>query len=367
MRRLSYTVLPQDEGRQVQALLRERLHMGRQGIRAAKFREEGILLDGKQARTIDRVHAGQTLNIAVGDTTDALARSLVVPTPGKLDIVFEDEDVIVLNKPAGIATHPGPKHPTDTLGNILMYYYQSTNQHCLLHPVHRLDWGTSGLMVFAKNAHAQDFLQKRLHTGAFCRQYVAFCEGVFAQNAGEVNVPIGCVDHVWMPLDVAKGGKPARTHYWVEAGGKVSREAPARGGEACEAPAPGAVMDEVPGAAPAPSATLAPSALPGAAPAPSATLAPSALPVPPRSITRVRLQLETGRTHQIRIHMNYLGHPLLGDATHGGSTTMLARPALHSEFLRIEHPVTEETMEFHAPLPSDLAFLNALIEFWPSP
>ncbi len=307
-------MLPQDEGRQVQALLRERLHMGRQGIRAAKFREDGILLDGKQARTIDRVHAGQMLSIAVGDTTDALARSLVVPTPGKLDIIFEDKDLIVLNKPAGIATHPGPKHPNDTLGNILMHYYQSTNQHCLLHPVHRLDWGTSGLMVFAKNAHAQDFLQKRLHTGAFCRQYVAFCEGVFAQSAGEVKVPIGCVDHVWMPLEVAKGGKPARTHYWVEAGGKVSREA-----------------------------------------------------VPPRSITRVRLQLETGRTHQIRIHMNYLGHPLLGDATHGGNTTMLARPALHSEFLRIEHPVTGKTMEFHAPLPSDLAALNALIEFWPSP
>ena len=341
-------MLPQDEGRQVQALLRERLHMGRQGIRAAKFREDGILLDGKQARTIDRVHAGQMLSIAVGDTTDALARSLVVPTPGKLDIIFEDIDIIVLNKPAGIATHPGPKHPNDTLGNILMHYYQSTNQHCLLHPVHRLDWGTSGLMVFAKNAHAQDFLQKRLHTGAFCRQYVAFCEGVFAQSAGEVDVPIGCVDHVWMPLEVAKGGKPARTHYWVEAGGKVSREAAAaRGGEACEAPS------EVAGTA------LAPSALP----------APPLVPplVPPCSITRVRLQLETGRTHQIRIHMNYLGHPLLGDATHGGNTTMLARPALHSEFLRIEHPVTGKTMEFHAPLPSDLAALNALIEFWPSP
>ena len=355
-------MLPQDEGRQVQALLRERLHMGRQGIRAAKFREDGILLDGKQARTIDRVHAGQTLSIAVGDTTDALARSLVVPTPGKLDIIFEDIDIIVLNKPAGIATHPGPKHPTDTLGNILMHYYQSTNQHCLLHPVHRLDWGTSGLMVFAKNAHAQDFLQKRLHTGAFCRQYVAFCEGVFAQSAGEVDVPIGCVDHVWMPLEVAKGGKPARTHYWVEAGGKVSREAAAaRGGEACEAPS------EVAGTALVPSAALAPSALlaPSAALVPSAALAPSVLPapplVPPRSITRVRLQLETGRTHQIRIHMNYLGHPLLGDATHGGNTALLARPALHSEFLRIEHPVTEETMEFHAPLPSDLAALNALI------
>ncbi len=167
MRRLTYTIEPVDDGRQVQAILRERLHMGRQGIRAAKFRENGIMLDDKRVFTIDRVCAGQMLSIAVGDTDDALAGSSVVATPGPLDIVFEDDDLIVLNKPAGVSTHPGPKHVDDTLGNFLMHYFQSTNQRCLLHPVQRLDWGTSGLIVFAKKCSCTGLSAKTPAYGRF--------------------------------------------------------------------------------------------------------------------------------------------------------------------------------------------------------
>ena len=310
MRYLSHTIGPKDEGRQVQSVLKERLHMGRQGIRAAKFRENGITLDGKRAITIDRVHAGQVLRIAVGDTEGALAGSAVVATPGPLDIVFEDDDLIVLNKPAGISTHPGPKHVDDTLGNFLVHYFQSTGQRCLLHPVQRLDWGTSGLIVFAKNAHAQDFLQKRLHTGDFCRRYIAFCQGEFEQREGVVDAPIGCIDHTWQTAAVREGGKSARTHYWVQAQsaqrGKL-RHCLSR-------------------------------------------------------FSRVCLQLETGRTHQIRIHMSYIGHPLLGDADHGGTTELIERPALHSAFLQVEHPVTGKLMTFEAPLPPDLAILDAMMQ-----
>ena len=310
MRRLTYTIEPADDGRQVQAILRERLHMGRQGIRAAKFRENGIMLDDKRVFTIDRVRAGQVLSIAVGDTDDALAGSSVIATPGPLDIVFEDDDLIVLNKPAGVSTHPGPKHVDDTLGNFLMHYFQSTNQRCLLHPVQRLDWGTSGLIVFAKNAHAQDFLQKRLHTGDFCRQYLAFCQGEFSEDSGTVDAPIGCIGHTWQTAAVREGGKPARTYYWVESQ---------------------SIVDKLPHL------------------------------LSTNSIARVRLQLETGRTHQIRIHMSHIGHPLLGDADHGGSAELIVRTALHSAFLQVEHPVTGELMTFEAPLPSDLAALDALL------
>ena len=300
MRRLSCVVDLADEGRQVQALLRERFHMGRQGIRSAKFRENGITLNGKHALTIDRVRAGQVLSIAVGDTKEALENSRTIATPGTLDIVFEDEDLIVLNKPAGISTHPGPKHPADTLGNVLVYYFERTHQQCLLHPVQRLDWGTSGLIVFAKNAHAQDFLQKRLHTDGFRREYVAFCQGSFNVSEGTVTAPIGCVNHVWQVVDDSCGGKPACTHYRVEAQSNA-----------------GAF-----------------------------------------SVSRVWLQLETGRTHQIRIHLSHLGHPLLGDAAYGGCTQRIERPALHSSFLQIEHPVSGECMAFTAPLPSDMAVLD---------
>lgn len=310
MRRLTYIVGPEDEGRQVQAVLKERLHMGRQGIRAAKFRENGIMLDDARVFTIDRVRAGQVLSIAVGDTDDALAESAVIATPGPLDIVFEDDDLIVLNKPAGVSTHPGPKHIDDTLGNYLMHYFQSTAQRCLLHPVQRLDWGTSGLIVFAKNAHAQDFLQKRLHTGDFCRQYIAFCQGEFTQLEGTIDAPIGCIGHTWQTAAVREGGKPARTHYRVQ-------------------------RDKL---------RHCLSRLPDA-------------PV----FSRIRLQLETGRTHQIRIHMSHIGHPLLGDPDHGGTTELIARPALHSAFLQVEHPVTGELMTFDAPLPPDLAALDAML------
>ncbi len=284
----------------MQAVLRERLHMGRSRIRAAKFRENGITLDGKRVFTVDRVRAGQVLSIAVGDTEDSLAGSSVVATPGPLDIVFEDDDLIVLNKPAGISTHPGPKHVDDTLGNFLVDYFQRTGQRCLLHPVQRLDWGTSGLIVFAKNAHAQAFLQRHLHTGDFCRQYVAFCEGHFEELEGTVDAPIGCVGHSWQTAGVLEGGKDARTHYWVEKQGTI---------------------DGIP-------------------------------------VARVRLQLETGRTHQIRIHMSHRGCPLLGDVEHGGEKKLISRPALHSAFLQMEHPASGEGMTFKAPFPFDLQVLN---------
>lgn len=317
----------------MQAVLKDRLRLGRARVRAAKFRENGITLDGKRVYTIDRVHAGQILKIAVGDTDEALSASSVLPVPGPLDIVFEDDDLIVLNKPAGISTHPGPKHVNDTLGNYLMHYFQSTGQRCLLHPVQRLDWGTSGLIVFAKNAHAQQFLQKRLHTGNFCRRYIAFCQGAFGSEealavgggtvdgapygwAGVVDAPIGCVGHTWQTAAVREGGKPARTHYWVQGQARING------------------MD----------------------------------------VSKVLLQLETGRTHQIRIHMSYIGHPLLGDPDHGGVTYVgdsaygiatcandsftIDHPALHSAFLQVEHPVSGKIMTFEAFLPPDLALLD---------
>ena len=301
MRRIECLIGPEDDGRQVGSVLKARLNMGRQGIRAAKFIENGIMLDDRRVKTNERVSAGQTLSIVVGDTPAALEGSGVEPTEGPLDIVLEDDDLVVLNKPAGVSTHPGPEHATDTLGNFLMAHFVRTGQQCLLHPVQRLDWGTSGLIVFAKYAHAQDFLQRRLHTGEFCREYLAFCAGEFDLPAGTVDAPIGRVGKSWQTSAVVDGGKFARTHYALERCGQLDDEGP---------------------------------------------------------VSLVRLQLETGRTHQIRIHMSHIGHPLLGDPYHGGSDRKIGRPALHSAFLQVEHPVTHETLRFEAPFPPDLQQLN---------
>ena len=301
MRRISCVVQPEDDGRQVGSLLKARLHMGRQGIRAAKFIDDGIMLDDLRVRTTDRARAGQVLSIAVGDTDESLQASGVVATDGPLDIVFEDDDLIVLSKPAGVSTHPGPEHATDTLGNFLMAYFRRTGQRCLLHPVQRLDWGTSGLIVFAKNAHSQDFLQRRLHTGEFCREYLAFCAGEFSQAAGTVDAPIGRVGKSWQTSAVVDGGKYAMTQYRVQRVGQLPDEG---------------------------------------------------------AVSLVRLRLETGRTHQIRIHMSHIGHPLLGDPYHGGSDKKIERPALHSAFLQVEHPISHETLTFEAPFPPDLQQLS---------
>ncbi len=205
-----------------------------------------------------------------------------------------------------------------------------------LHPVHRLDGGTSGAVVFAYNAHVQHTLQRALHTGAFAREYVAYCEGepggsgaacafdnpalVCEDGEGDefvVDAPIARISYgpnvfaAVSPDDPA--GKPARTHFVVERTFAVDT------------------------------------------------------PSGPRTVSRLRLRLETGRTHQIRIHLALIGHALIGDDTYGhgafvylaGEESVLARPALHSARVSLVHPMTEERLTLNAPLPEDLRHLEA--------
>lgn len=323
MRRLSLIVEPQDHGLSVGSLLRSRLHLGRQAVRHAKFQENGITLDGVRVHTDVRASMGQRLEVVVGDDDEALKTSAVEPVEGPLDILYEDDDLVILNKPAGIATHPGPKHPNDTLGNYLAAYFERTGQRCLLHPIQRLDWGTSGIIIFAKNAHAQDFLQRRLHTDDFRRFYLAFCAGSFARAGqgaqelqGTVEAPIACLDHHWQVVPACDGGKRAVTHYRVLGEGT---------------PGEGALGEGTPG-----------EGTPGES-----------------TFSQVELRLETGRTHQIRIHMASLGHPLLGDESYGGpmGPALPARPALHSARVEFVHPVSGERLAIEAPLPDDLRAL----------
>ena len=273
--------------------------MSRRGIRAAKFIEQGILLDGLHVRTNQLVDAGQTLSIAIGDTIEAVQNSKTIPIAGALDILYEDDDLIVINKQAGVGTHPSPKHREDTLGNYVMHHFRTTNQQCLVHPVSRLDWDTTGLIVYAKNAHVQDMLQEALHTDAFIREYVALCSGHLEALQGSVDAPIGLSERTWDVLAEGEGGKPARTHYRLL--------------ETFE-------LNDQP-------------------------------------VSLVRLRLETGRTHQIRIHMKHLGHPLIGDAEYENPSELISRPALHSAHIALDHPITHARLTFDAPMPADMQSL----------
>lgn len=293
-RRLELTAAKEQEGVRVDALLRNVLGLSGTVIRRVKWLPDGILLDGVRVNVGVAVRAGQTLSVLVGDPA---RRSQVVPVPGPLDIVYEDADLVVLNKPPALSVHPGPGHWTDTLGNYLLAHYDENGEPFTdFHPVHRLDKGTSGLIVVVKHAHAQEKLKGQLHTGGFRRVYLAVCEGAPSPAAGVVDAPLGRKDGSLIEQEVRPDGLPARTRYETLA---------VKGGRAL-----------------------------------------------------LRLELDTGRTHQIRVHMARLGHPLTGDFLYGKEDrSLIARPALHSARLELTHPITGARLVLRSPLPEDIAGL----------
>lgn len=292
-RRLSLTVSAAQAGAAVDTLLRRGLGLSGTVIRRVKWLEDGILLDGERVHTDRRAAEGQVLSVRVDGGSP---RSGMIPVPGPLDIVYEDLDLLVLNKAPGVPCHPGPGHYSDTLGNFIAYYYKINGIQADYHPVHRLDRGTSGLLVVAKHPHAQERLKVQLHTPQFRRWYLAVCEGTPEPAAGVVDAPIGPVPGSLMARRVDPAGQRARTRYRVLWTG--------------------------------------------------------------RGRALVELELDTGRTHQIRVHMAHLGCPLTGDFLYGvENPALISRPALHSARLALRHPVTGEDLTWELPLPEDMAGL----------
>ena len=308
VRRLECIVAPELDGASVENVLRQQLHVTHRAISRAKFLVPGITLDGERVRVREKVRAGQRVSIVIGDAPHASDTSRVEPEDGPLDIVFEDDDLIILNKPAGLAVHPGPGHKGGTLGNFLVAHLKRQGLPPVLHAVHRLDLGTSGLVVCTKNATAQHRLTHELHTEQFSRTYLAVCAGVPEPARGVISAPIAQEMQGASRRVVRDDGKPATTRYEVLAAGEV----------------PG--MDGAPLAA-----------------------------------AVLRCELETGRTHQIRVHLAHVGHGLLGDEMYGVAVPAISRPALHSWRLRIEHPITGEVLELEAPVPGDLENVIAMV------
>ena len=292
-RRLELVLGPEDGGVKVDTLLRRRLHLSGTVIRRIKWLPDGILVDGARVNTAFRPREGQTLSVRLSDPE---RRSGILPAPGPLDIVYEDGDLLILNKAPGVPVHPGPGHFNDTIGNFLLNYYNSEGIEGDFHPVHRLDRGTSGLLAVAKHAHAHEGLQHQLQEGTLRRAYLAVCEGVPVPRRGCVEAPIARAPGSVLKREVNPQGAPARTHYEVLATG--------------------------------------------------------------RGRSLVALRLDTGRTHQIRVHLAHLGCPLVGDFLYGEELTALpGRFALHSHRLLLRHPLTGEEMTLCSPLPPALAAL----------
>ena len=254
--------------------------------------KELVLLDEKPLRKNDRLSPGQELEVTLPDPEPLD----VVPQNIPLDVVYEDGDVIVVNKPVGLVVHPAPGHPDGTLVNALLYHCGTSLSgiNGTLRPgiVHRIDRNTSGLIIAAKNDRAHLALAAQLQDHTLARTYEAVTVGGLKEDSGTVDAPIGRhpVDRKKMAID-RKNGKPAVTHWTV--------------------------LGRYPG------------------------------------YTHVECRLETGRTHQIRVHMASIGHPLLGDVVYGSKKPWpgLAGQCLHARRLKFIHPTTGQPVEVECPLP----------------
>lgn len=290
VRYLQLHITSELSGKTVDSLLRKHLELSGTVIRRIKWLEDGILVDGTRVTVRYRVTEGQVLSVRLTAPSSA---EQPVPTEGPLDILYEDEDMVVVNKQPGILIHPSHGHFSDTIGNYLMWHWVQRGEESGFHPVHRLDKGTTGLLIVAKHPHGQEKLKNQLHTGAFRRRYLAVCEGHPQPEDGTIDAPIRPVPDSLIAREVHPDGQNACTHYRVLS---------AHG-----------------------------------------------------SRTLVELELETGRTHQIRVHMAHIGHPLTGDFLYGTEdTSLIFRPALHSWQVDVTHPITGNELHFTAPLPDDI-------------
>ena len=290
-RELLYTILPSDEGMKVEHVLRSRLSLSAKAIRRAKFLDDGIMLDGVRAFTTHLVKAGQILTFNLENEDDKSDN--IIPVEGPLNIVYEDEDLLVINKGRNTPVHPSLGHFDDTLANFLTYYYQQKGVSFVFRAVNRLDGNTSGLMIVAKTSHTHKVLGEQLHTNQFERTYEAIVCGVPSPLKGTVDAPIRRKEEMELIRIVSPDGQRAVTHYeTVATYGKYSL---------------------------------------------------------------VKLKLETGRTHLIRVHMAHIGCPVAGDFLYGEEEAgLIDGHALHSKTLSFVHPITRQQMYFEAEIPDDM-------------
>lgn len=292
MRRLSITIESCDEGRRLKHVVFARLKLSRHLFSSIKF-QNGLLVDGVPAHADQKVRVGQVVTLLLKE--DSKTRYLPQDVP--LSVAYEDEDLLIVIKPAPLPSQASSLKGTDTLENYAAAYLKSSGPF-VYRPVNRLDKGVSGLMVIAKNAYAQQRLQQKLHTTEFIREYMAVVEGVPQPSSGVIDAPIGKIGPHGVKRCIAPDGKPSVTHYET--------------------------LQSISG----------------------------------RSL--VKLRLTTGRTHQIRVHMQYIGCPVVGDFLYGHETSELpGRIALHSCHLECLHPVTNQRLSLTAPLPEEIAILLA--------
>jgi len=316
---LKTTVTEQYAGRTLASLLKREFGMSRNLLRKLKKTYQ-TSLNGTPCRLITVLAAGDVVEANI-DIDDPEKNPTVQPIDLQLEILYEDDGLFVINKRPGIVTHPVCNHVDDTMANGVAHLLIQRGRPPVARPVSRLDRDTSGVMIFAKNTYFQETLIAQMKTGCFQKEYLALVPGKLNPSNGTVNAPISRTCNSIMLREVsANAGNEATTHYETLSSFTCN---PCRG---CE------------------TATY--------------NSDTSCKPVcEPTTLSLVRLRLETGRTHQIRVHMKHIHQPILGDDLYGdtlGPAFGMHRQALHSWKVSFIHPLTRQPVRFSAPLPEDM-------------
>lgn len=280
---LDLTVPPDWVGLTPEQLFQDVWHAPKKQTHFIRMNKE-MLINGQTDRWTHLLTKGDHIKLKLFQEVDYG----VTPVYMDVDVLFEDELLMVVNKPAGMDTHPNSPDQQNTIANGIAFYLQANGEHCPVKHIHRLDRDTSGVILFAKNSFAGAILDKMLQERNIKRTYIAIVHGIMKKKKGSIDAPIGRDRHHPTRRRVSPNGQKAVTHFEV------------------------AETD------------------------------------PKNNITVVRCQLDTGRTHQIRVHLSHIGYPLVGDLLYGGKPSY-HRQALHAEKLEFIHPFTLESLSIKAP------------------
>ncbi|MEI5906546.1 RluA family pseudouridine synthase [Bacillus spongiae] len=286
---LSWVISKQDEGKLVRAFLKEQ-QISKRALTDIKFTGGKIEVNQMEVNVLYRLQTEDVLQLTFPNEKRSDGFE---PESIPLNILYEDQHILVVNKPAYMNTIPSREHPTGSLANGLLYYYDTLKLASTIHIVTRLDRNTSGLILVAKHRHVHFLLSKLQQAGKVNRRYEALVNGNFTEMKGCIEAPIGRKETSIIEREVRADGQYAKTSY------KVITQYP--------------------------------------------------------KFAHISLKLHTGRTHQIRVHMKHTGHSLLGDDLYHGNMEVIKRQALHSKELSFYHPFLKKVVSFSAPLPADMA------------
>ena len=259
------------------------------------YKSKKIVVNGRFQRKNIELEKGDIITLFMEDEKES-----ILPEKMDLDIVYEDFDLLILNKAPKIVVHPTKSHQSNTLSNGIAYYFKENNINKKIRFVNRLDMDTTGILIVAKNSYAHQQMALQFENNSIEKKYLAITKGIIKDDEGLINLPIGREEDKSIKKIVIEGGQEALSRYKVIERFKDS--------------------------------------------------------------TLVEVQIYTGRSHQIRVHLNHLGNPIIGDSLYNESSLYISRQALHSYYLKAKHPRSKEDLEFIAPIPDDMKELINLMK-----